>query len=62
MHVITLNTITGSTVTIVSENICSMTEHKDQVGTTIELVNNTEITVSESLLEITQQMQKSARI
>ena len=62
MHVITLTTTAGSTVTIVSENICSMTEHKDQVGTTIELINSTEITVSESLLEITQQMQKSARI
>lgn len=62
MHVITLNTTQGSTVTIVSENICSMMEHKDQVGTTIELVNKTEIVVVESLLEITMQMQQSVRI
>ena len=49
-------------VTIVAENICSMMEQVDQVGTVIELANSTQLVVRESMLEITQKMQISAKI
>jgi uncharacterized protein YlzI (FlbEa/FlbD family) len=62
MHVITLETVSNQMVTVVAENICSMMEQVDQVGTVIELANSTQLVVRESMLEITQKMQTSARI
>jgi uncharacterized protein YlzI (FlbEa/FlbD family) len=62
MHVITLETVSNQMVTVVAENICSMMEQVDQVGTVIELTNSTQLVVRESMLEITQKMQTSARI
>ena len=49
-------------VTVVAENICSMMEQVDQVGTVIELANSTQLVVRESMLEIAQKMQMSPRI
>jgi uncharacterized protein YlzI (FlbEa/FlbD family) len=62
MHVITLETVSNQMVTIVAENICSMMEQVDQVGTVIELANSTQLVVRESMLEIAQKMQMSPRI
>ena len=62
MHVITLETVSNQMVTVVAENICSMMEQVDQVGTVIELANSTQLVVRESMLEITQKMQISAKI
>jgi len=62
MHVITLETVSNQMVTVVAENICSMMEQVDQVGTVIELANSTQLVVRESMLEIAQKMQMSPRI
>jgi uncharacterized protein YlzI (FlbEa/FlbD family) len=62
MHVITLETVSNQMVTVVAENICSMMEQADQAGTVIELANSTQLVVRESMLEITQKMQISAKI
>ena len=62
MHVITLETLSNQPISIVAENICSMIEQVDQVGTVLDMVNGQQLIVRESMLEITQLMQKSAQI
>lgn len=57
MHVITLETLANQPISIVAENICSILEQVEEMGTVIELVNGQQLTVRESMLEITQQMQ-----
>lgn len=61
MQIITLTTLDDAVVTLVSQNICSMLQTRDQLGTEVILINNQKITVRESMLEIAQQMQAAAK-
>lgn len=57
MRILTLTTIDDQTVTVISDNLCSIEQNRDLEGSIVTLSNGLSYTVRETMLEIVTALQ-----